>query len=434
MYSTSDLDSTKKFPSPVNVGWRQNETKFLKCSMHTCPFRTVSHKYYNAHIENHHLCQGCNTYFSNLHKHKCTVPQSGGRMNISQENIDTSVFQEHERAHQGALRSYIHVFPENYSEMVTAFEEVNDAKVKLAKSVLHYLDNMKIQIRFMCKMSRKVYGHDDDNDEPEEIDQYVHFISPIVTVISEEDVQPAIEACVGNIIEQVEEFIHRGSGHRIKQVISDEIRFFEYKPFYNARANGGIDGKTVDQWFTARMPFYKKGIINFIIPNKRECFKYCVLAAMHYEELKKKIPEIPWDREKHPLGRPDMTRNKLRYYRTYVRFAHLYDWTGVEDNVQVYVENLERFEERNGICVNIYTHKGYNNIFLARKSKQKFDKVANLFLITDETNGSNRAHFVWIRDLTTFVGESYSRKNSTCPYCLTKIWAKKQNSKNLRNM
>ena len=93
-----------------------------------------------------------------------------------------------------------------------------------------------------------------------------------------------------------------------------------------------------------------------------------------------------------------------------MKFAHLYNWKGAEDDVHVYGKNLERFEERNGICVNICTHKGYSNIFLARKSEKKFDKVANLFLITDKTNGSNHAHFVWIRELTTFVGQK-NRKN-----------------------
>ena len=114
------------------------------------------------------------TNFSNLQKLKGTQQQSGGSINIPHENIDTSVYQENEYAHEGVLRSYTHIFPDTYSEMVTAFEELNDAKVKLAKSVLHYMNNMKIQIRFMCIMTRKSYAYDDE-DEKKLISVYISY-------------------------------------------------------------------------------------------------------------------------------------------------------------------------------------------------------------------------------------------------------------------
>ena len=104
----------------------------------------------------------------------------------------------------------------------------------------------------------------------------------------------------------------------------------------------------------------KKAVIN---PKneEEECFKWGLIAALHYEEIS---------------DHPESIR-KLR------PFAERYDWEGLE--FPLALNKISKFEKRNpDIAVNVlFVSK--KKIFIARRSEfnSKREKQANLLMIVD---------------------------------------------------
>ena len=77
-----------------------------------------------------HFCEQCAVYFAQRKAHVCTN-QVGGAP--SGPDIDTSVFQEFQRAHRGTMRSYIHYPEDDETDLLKKFTELNEPMVKLIK-------------------------------------------------------------------------------------------------------------------------------------------------------------------------------------------------------------------------------------------------------------------------------------------------------------
>ena len=111
-----------------------------------------------------------------------------------------------------------------------------------------------------------------------------------------------------------------------------------------------------------------------------------------------------------------MSRCQLYRHQTWTRFFHLYDWTGVEGEVDIY-NDIPGFEQSNEISVNVFCHRG-KQIYLVRESRFKYSKVVNLFLLTEKSDGLVRSHFVLIRDLGRFLRNGHGHRKFLCPHCL----------------
>ena len=94
--------------------------------------------------------------------------------------------------------------------------------------------------------------------------------------------------------------------------------------------------------------------------NDNQCFKWCILASLHYGQIQKDPQRI----------------SNLR------KFEHLYNWDGL--TFPVPISNIKMFEANNNISVNILQIKKENEISILRRSEPLRKKVVNLLLINDK--------------------------------------------------
>ena len=306
--------------------------------------------------------------------------QQGGANN--EADIDTSVFQEHARAHRGAMRSYIHTIETNETNILQVFENLTTAVHRLLSSILRRMGNFKLVIKVELTMAKHVF--DKDGIE-QEIIQTVFFTNTIPKqVLDESGIRPAILSIAEDIDGKIVKYTNLGSGYRVKDINSMEVKVYEFAPFHNARGNGYL-----------KLPFRSKGVLNF--RTDRNCFKYAVVACIHYDQVKNTL-----------------TRMQTYSLKTWQNFFSLYDFSDVQDNVSL-GDDLDKFEEKNRISVVVFTNNGQELIF-ARKPKKSFEKQVNLFMIR-KPEIQTEAHYAAIVDINKFMRRGKGNHRFYCPYC-----------------
>ena len=133
--------------------------------------------------------------------------------------------------------------------------------------------------------------------------------------------------------------------------------------FHRLNLTRGSSSLPLPDWLTK-----KKTIIN---PKNSdmECFKWAAIADSRWEETGNNFERI----------------SKLR------RYEDDFDWSGVKFPASF--RDIKRFESRNEITINIPAFER-KKVYICRKGK-KYDRVANLMLITDRNN----KHYVAIKSL-----------------------------------
>ena len=132
----------------------------------------------------------------------------------------------------------------------------------------------------------------------------------------------------------------------------DEVLFIEIN-FYQLNLTRGSSYIPLPSWIES-----KKAVINPKNENDEECFRWAVIAALHYEEIGKN---------------PQHISNIMRHKN--------YDWFGLE--FPVAINKINEFKKNNDIAVNVLGLKG-QRIYICRNSKHYDRKnVASLLLIDD---------------------------------------------------
>ena len=124
-----------------------------------------------------------------------------------------------------------------------------------------------------------------------------------------------------------------------------------------------------------------------------KCFKWCLLIAKHYNDVK------------------NNDRNNTKYYKKY--------WENIKEPANytypVNLHDVPLFEELNDMKINVYEMKE-NDIYPVYTSMLKNINVVNLLLIHDET----KSHYIWIKDLSRLLSSKTSHyKKHICSQCLT---------------
>ena len=151
----------------------------------------------------------------------------------------------------------------------------------------------------------------------------------------------------------------------------DEVLFLDAN-FHQLNLMRGNSYLSLSPWLAK-----KKAIIN---PNndEKECFKWAVIAALAFPNIKS-----------HPERISNLTK-----------FSNNYDWSGLE--FPVLTKDIGLLEINNIISINVFAVEG-REIYIHRKSC-RVDHEINLFLIHED--GIN--HYTAIKSLSKLL----SRKNS----------------------
>jgi len=350
--------------------------------MDGCRFHCRTYRLYNAHVQDIHHCHQCLLYCKDRQQHHCPNPdQSGGRVEAP---IDLSVFKEHSRAHLGTMRSYIHYLEDQQTDIIKVFSNLNDSITKLLSQLLKIYVSLRLSVQVVIVMQR-------DNLEDGRID-HVERLAYFKTtkrrdLYGEGEIPMTLTSCVDELEQKKNEFIEGSSNWYVKAIESVEIKAGELQLFRTAKANGFL-----------KMPFHKKGVVNFKNTDKR-CFMYCICAGLHWGDLL-----------------PSFGRHKLKNPKIWEQFFDLYDFSDVDKGeVDIYVD-IPMFEEKNKIAVTVFSHKG-NQVVLIRQSMQRYHRNVSIFLIHEDVAGEKKYHFALIRDRNKFLARGNSKKTFFCMFC-----------------
>ena len=237
--------------------------------------------------------------------------------------------------------------------------------------------HLKLYLNLKCKLVMKaVFEKVTKDNEKEIISFYTHGD---IKIIHDSDEIKQFTS---------DQFSHINEKMKISDRINSNHKFlgFEFCDIYLYK----VDLMRAKQYFT--LPFKHRNILN--IQNKDDkCFLYCILAKLHYGEIKSH-------------------RDRVSNYK---RFEHEINMGEIPYPFKI--KDLEKFHKQNpNIAVNIFclqNQSDLKSIVPLKIFKQPREKVIDILYVT---NGSNEFHYVLITDLEAIYTE-HKHKVYICRNC-----------------
>ena len=247
--------------------------------------------------------------------------------------------------------------------------------------------NIKVQL--ILKVLTYVGNYGEENYK--EDNTYFHSITKLITWSTDLDEWYDKEV-TDHILESFSSYEGKGSGWKFMGIQYLEMLVTKVKHF------GGSS--------YIELPLEiknKKACVN-VKNNNQECFKYSILAALHYDEIKFN-PERP---------------------SKYTKWINDLNFNGID--FQVDLKDIDKFECKNPYRINVL---GYENkeIYPLRISNKNCDELTiNLLLINDKNEEikdeklssevKNNNHYVWIKDLSRLLSKQISNYNGKRFICI----------------
>ena len=206
-----------------------------------------------------------------------------------------------------------------------------------------------------------------------------YFNSKPKTITNANDFQESLDVNVEQIMNDIHKWISEGSAWIIKSINGHYINIIKYDP---------LTGSSYIKLPT-ELQHHKHGLIN--LKNKdNECFRWCHVRHLNPRE-----------------------NNPQRIKKTDKAFVKQLNYDNIEFPVSV--KHYNKVETQNNININVF---GYENkqTYPIYVSKEKFENVMNLLLISDDEN----KHYCLIKDFNRFMHhktKSHQRKHF-CMHCL----------------
>ena len=206
-----------------------------------------------------------------------------------------------------------------------------------------------------------------------------YFNSKPKTITNANDFQESLDVNVEQIMNDIHKWISEGSAWIIKSINGHYINIIKYEP---------LTGSSYIQ-LPSELQHHKSGLINF--KNKdNECFRWC-----HVRHLN---PQI---------------KDPQRIKKIDKSFVKQLNYDNIEFPVSIKQYNI--IEIQNSININVF---GYENkqTYPIYVSKETFENVMNLLLISDDEN----KHYVYIKNFNRFMYRKTRNKNKKhfCMHCL----------------
>lgn len=209
-----------------------------------------------------------------------------------------------------------------------------------------------------------------------------------------------LNGIISYIVRKVDEVLIEGSGFTLSRIDHLRVQIFKYEPL---RGSGYIE--------LPKQLKGRKSVVNLKNTNN-ECFKWSILAALHYDEVHKKNRNITNDAFSYKLWKDELNFNDIDF--------------------PVRLNQIEKFMEQNAtLAVNVYFFNDEANyvcpLYLAAKSHGR--KYVHLLMLTEARSvydakaleKSTHTHYCWIKDLSSLVGSQMSktgRRLQICDRCL----------------
>lgn len=274
-------------------------------------------------------------------------------------------------AFRGYCACYV-ISPDEPMADVPGFLALAKRKIqKLLEYQLDYSPQMK------CWIFLSVYYSDVTKDEPIASDpnSIAYFPANLATCLGPNDIEPLIDNAIMQIFNQSENFEQSGSSNVIDCIRQLDIHVTKYEP---------VSGSTfVPLPDSLRL---KRALINPQNTEDNQCFKWCILAALH-----------------PPRSHPE----RVAHYKQY---EHELSFDGID--FPVCLDDVVRFEALNQISVNVYGHQDEKLVPLFLSRLDLGLAKVNLLLYS--------GHYCLIKSMDRLLGGRHGtqHRNFYCPKCL----------------
>ena len=245
--------------------------------------------------------------------------------------------------------------------------------------------NIKIQLILNVLTSIGDYGEENYRED----NTYLNSITKLIT--QSNDLNEIYEEIRDHILESFSSYEGRGSGWKFMgiqylEILITKVSFFGGSSYIELP----LEIKN------------KKACVN-VKNNNQECFKFSILAALYYDEIKF-----------HP-ERPS----------NYTKWINDLNFDGIDFPVDL--KDIDKFENQNPYRINVL---GYENkeIYPLRISNKNCDELTiNLLLINDKneeikdeklSEDKINNHYVWIKDLSRLLSKQISKHDGKRFICI----------------
>ena len=209
--------------------------------------------------------------------------------------------------------------------------------------------------------------------------QTPYFSSKPYTILSQHDIENAIEEGHQAIDAQLDKWTKEGSGWVVNRVTCLYVNIAKYTP---------LKGSSYIE-----LPKYlkdKKAIIN-VKNEDNKCLKWALLSALH------------------PVGSNPHRVSKYKQYENELNFA------GV--GFPVTLKDIPKVEKQNNLTINVFGYSDEAGVHPLYLTKDLTRDSINLLLLTEVKDGKVFSHYCWIKDFDKLCHDQ-TKHEHRLHYCL----------------
>ena len=213
--------------------------------------------------------------------------------------------------------------------------------------------------------------------------QQPYFSSKPYTILSQHDIENAIEEGHQRIDSQIDKWTKEGSGWVVNRVICLYVNIAKYQP---------LKGSSYIE-----LPKYlqtKKAIVN-VKNQDNECLKWALLSALH------------------PVG-----SNPHRVFK-YKQYENELNLTGVEFPTPL--SQMPKVERLNNLAINVFGYSQQAGIHPLNLTNDLDHEPINLLLLTEVKDGKITSHYSWIKDFNRLCCDQtkHANRKHFCLRCIS---------------
>ena len=270
------------------------------------------------------------------------------------------------------MKAYTHV-PEKAMGTVSLFGRIFPALVALLTGELSF-HQYKVSLVMKVEMTK--------GDGKRKVQQ-PYFASKPYTILSQHDIENAIEEAHRNIDAQMDKWTCQGSGWAVTRVLCLYVNIAKYTPL---KGSSYID-----------LPDYlknKKAIVN-VKNQDNKCLEWALLSSLY------------------PTHDNPQRVTKYKDHEKELNFADI--------EFPVTLKDIPNVERLNGLSINVFGYSKQAGIHPLYLTKDHTRDPINLLLITKVEDGKTKSHYCWIKDFNRLCFEQNKHHGKTffCTRCIT---------------
>ena len=277
------------------------------------------------------------------------------------------------------LKAFTHV-PDEEMDTVSFFARIFPALVALLTGELSF-HQYKVSLVLKVEMTK---AQGDGKSKVE----HPYFASKPYTILSQHDIENAIDKGHQAIDAQMDKWTRQGSGWVVTRVLCLYVNISKYTP---------LKGSSYIE-----LPKYlkkKEAIIN-VRNQDNECLKWALLSA------------------RHPVKKNAQRVTKYKDHENEL------DFTGIEFPTPL--NQIPNVEHQNNLSINVFGYSESAGVHPLYLSKDHTRDPINLLLITKVEDGKVNSHYCWIKNFNRLCSAENKHNGETffCLRCITPHWTK----------